>query len=296
MAQVERDEGVVMTEQIETGSKKRGMAKASLYLIDAMVPIVRALQPITGRGVGYQLFTRKLTGSMGDMPRVYRLLRIAREHGYIPWSWIVDETRDEERRPSWSDPEEFARCAVNSYRRDFWDQQPHRVKVWSEKGTVRGILKPVLDRFGVGFQVKHGFDSATKVHDAVEDDDGRPLIVLYVGDFDPSGMFMSECDLPQRLANYGADHISLQRIALVPEQTSGLPSFPAKRKDPRYRWFIQNHGNRSWEIDAMDPRDLRHCVEREIRKLIEPVAWARCETVNAAEAESLRTILSKWKG
>ena len=27
----------------------------------------------------------------------------------------------------------------------------------------------------------------------------------------------------------------------------------------------------------MDPNDLRACVKREIKKLIEPVAWKRCE-------------------
>ncbi|MGH9614297.1 MAG: hypothetical protein ACRD4P_14585, partial [Bryobacteraceae bacterium] len=78
----------------------------------------------------------------------------------------------------------------------------------------------------------------------------------------------------------------------------GLPSFPAsdKRKDPRYSWFIEHHGSRCWEIDAMDPRDLRECVEQTIESLIEPKAWARCETVNAAELESLQTILSSWRG
>jgi hypothetical protein len=46
---------------------------------------------------------------------------------------------------------------------------------------------------------------------------------------------------------------------LYPYQTIGLPSFPAssKRKDPRYSWFVEHHGTRCWEIDAMDPRDLR---------------------------------------
>ena len=29
-------------------------------------------------------------------------------------------------------------------------------------------------------------------------------------------------------------------------------------------------------------------------KLIEPVAWERCELVNGAEQESLQTILEKW--
>ena len=44
----------------------------------------------------------------------------------------------------------------------------------------------------------------------------------------------------------------------------------------------------------MDPNDLRDCVEREIKKLIEPVAWKRCEIVNAAEQESLRHVLTQW--
>ena len=51
---------------------------------------------------------------------------------------------------------------------------------------------------------------------------------------------------------------------------------------------------RYWELDAMDPRDLRECVEREIRKLIEPVAWQRCELVNRAEQQSLKAILERW--
>ena len=39
-----------------------------------------------------------------------------------------------------------------------------RVEVWSEKGTIRGVLKPVLDEYGVGFRVMHGFGSATEVY------------------------------------------------------------------------------------------------------------------------------------
>jgi hypothetical protein len=290
-----------MSEQFQTGLKKpgRGMSRASLDLIAAMSTIAEASQPITGRGVGYKLFTAGLIASMSvnEMQKVYRLLRIAREQGDIPWEWIVDETRELERVSTWSDPAAYARTVARSYRRDFWNQQPQRIEVWSEKGTIRGVLKPVLDHYAVGFRVMHGFTSATSVNDVAEDDDGRTLVALYVGDFDPSGLYMSECDLPQRLAEYGGDHVELIRIALLPDQTAGLPSFPAsdKRKDPRHPWFVERHGTRCWEIDAMDPRDLRECAEPAIRALIEPVAWARCETVNAAELESLQTILSKWK-
>ncbi|MGY4605750.1 hypothetical protein ACVW16_004162 [Bradyrhizobium sp. USDA 4474] len=276
------------------------MAQASLDLIGAMRNIAEAVQPVTGRGIGYKLFTAGLIPSMStnDMQKVYRLLRIAREQNAIPWEWIVDETRELERVSTWSDTAQYARAVARSYRRDFWDQQPYRVEVWSEKGTIRGVLKPVLDNYAVGFRVMHGFTSATNVNDVAQDDDGRELVVLYVGDFDPSGLYMSECDLPRRLIGYGGEHIRFKRIALTPSQTLGLPSFPAtdKRKDPRHSWFVGSSGDHCWELDAMDPRDLRECVERHIEELIEPVAWKRCEVVNAAELESLQTILSNWKG
>jgi hypothetical protein len=286
-------------EHIETCSKKvRGMAQKSLDLIEAMYAAAEAAQPITGRGIGYKLFAQGLIPSMAraEMQRVYRLLRLAREQDDIPWEWIVDETRALEGVSTWANPAEYARCVAQSYRRDFWNQQLHRVQTWSEKGTVRGLLKPVLDYYAVGFNPVHGFDSATNVHDISEDDDGRPLIILYVGDFDPSGMFMSEVDLPKRFSKYAGDHVTLRRIALTRDQVNGLPSFPAtdKRKDPRYPWFVRNHGDWCWELDAMDPNELRACVKREIKKLIEPVAWKRCEVVNRAEQESLQTILQKW--
>jgi len=288
-------------EHFGTGSKKgRGMAQRSLDLIKAMYTVTEAAQPITGRGIGYKLFASGLIPSMerAEMQRVYRLLKEAREQGRIPWAWIVDETRELERVSTWANPADYARAVARSYRRDFWDQQPVRVMVVSEKGTVRGLLRPVLDHFAVGFQVMHGFSSATIVYDISRDDDGRPLIILYVGDFDPSGMYMSEKDLPNRFSKYDGNHVTTRRIALTRKQVKGLPSFPAagKRKDPRYKWFRSNYGDRCWELDAMDPNDLRVCVERAIVALIEPVAWQRCEIINQAERESLQTILQKWGG
>jgi len=140
----------------------------------------------------------------------------------IEWDWIVDENRSIERVPTWDEPEDYARCEAETYRRDFWDQQPHRVQVWSEKGTVRGLLAPALDHYAVGFVPVHGFSSATTAHDIAEDDDGRDLIVLYVGDFDPSGLFMSEADLPARFARYDGDHVKLTRIALTVEQLARI--------------------------------------------------------------------------
>jgi hypothetical protein len=274
------------------------MAQRSLDLIKAMRLIVQQAQPITGRGVGYKLFTAGLIASMerSEMQRVYRLLKEARKQEIIPWDWIVDETRELEIRSSWADPEHYTRCVINGYRRNYWNQQPKRVVVWSEKGTVRGILRPVLDALGVGFQVMHGFGSATTVHGVADDWDGRALIALYVGDWDPSGLWMSERDLPERLSRYDGDHVKVKRIALLRGDLRRLPSFPAtdKAKDPRYKWFVTYYGNTCWELDALDPNKLRERVQKEIIKHIEPTAWDRCKVVEAAERESLCTVMKAW--
>ena len=129
-------------EQIGTGSKKvRGRSQRSIEMLDKMFDICEQAHPIAGRGVGYRLFTVGLIPSMGTkhMQSVYRLLKGAREEGTIPWQWVVDETRSLERVASWSEPAEFAEAALRQYRRDSWDQQPCRVEVASEKGTVRGV-------------------------------------------------------------------------------------------------------------------------------------------------------------
>src|SRR5262245_16734411 len=120
------------SEQIGTRSKKvRGRSKKSIALLEAMIDIAEKVQPITGRGVGYKLFTAGLIPAMDkpSMKTVYRLLKEARESGDIPWHWIVDETRNLEIKPSWSDPQEFVNAAIRQYRRDFWQQQPQRVEV-----------------------------------------------------------------------------------------------------------------------------------------------------------------------
>jgi hypothetical protein len=184
----------------------RGKCRRSLELIDASLEILREIQPATVRAVCYRLFTLGLIDSMmkNETNKVGRQLTDAREAGWIDWAWIVDETRGVEKAPTWADPARFADAVTRSYRKNKWSAQPVRLEVWSEKGTVRGTLAPVLDRYEVPFRVMHGFASATTVHEiaytSVTTD--QSLYVLYVGDWDPSGLHMSEEDLPGRLQQY----------------------------------------------------------------------------------------------
>jgi hypothetical protein len=107
---------------------------------------------------------------------------------------------------------------------------------------------------------------------------------------------MSESDLPERLAEYGGDHVEFRRIALTAEQTGSLPSFSVedKNKDKRYAWFKRLYGDRCWELDAMDPRQLRELVESEINALIDRELWEEQEALQDREKESIESQLRSW--
>jgi hypothetical protein len=107
-----------------------------------------------------------------------------------------------------------------------------------EKATVSGILRPVLDKYGVPFFPVRGFNSETTMHELAEDISGdeRRTVILYAGDYDPSGMYMSEVDLPGRLASSGAgnseDVYKFRRVALSVSDVQGgnLPPFDVETK------------------------------------------------------------------
>ena len=279
----------------------RGRAQKTVELIDACIRILEEIQPATVRAVCYRLFVEKLIPSMEktNTNKVSRLLTRAREDGVLHWDWVVDETRDAERISTWQDVAEFGETVKRAYRKNYWTAQPSWVEVWSEKGTVRGTLAPILNQYGLTFRVMHGHGSATAVHAAAEESwsSDKTMTVLYVGDRDPSGMHMSEIDLPDRLERYGGD-VDLVRVAIAEEDSNAkVPWFPTddKAKDPRYKWYVENYGTRCWELDALSPVVLRDRVENEILARMDSKAWEHSIKIEAAERESMKKVLATFK-
>lgn len=247
----------------------------------------------------YRLFVEGLIPNMGKSATnsVSRQLTWAREQGFIPWQWIVDESREAESANRWRDTDAIIDAAVRGYRRDYWQDQPLRVEVWSEKGTVRGTLGPVLDEFGITFRVMHGYASATVVNTIAEESQNnpKPLLALYVGDWDPSGLHMSEVDLPDRLDRYGAA-LELERVALWESDLPGLPSFDpeSKESDPRFQWFQRTIRTRCYELDAMPPPELRERVRSTVLRVIDHDQWRHAVEIETVEIESMRDFHKSW--
>jgi hypothetical protein len=283
-------------------TRGRGKSQQNITLIGTAHAILEEIHPASVRAVCYRLFTMGLITSMAksETNRVSTQLTWAREQRVIPWSWIVDETREAERVTAWENPAAYVEAVKRSYRRDRWTDQPAWIEVWSEKGTIRGTLAPVLQEYGITFRVMHGYGSATAVYQAAVDSmaGDKLLTVLYVGDWDPSGLHMGDVDLPQRLEAYGGE-VDVIRLALTKQDTlSGLPSFrtETKRKDPRYRWYVHRYGPDCWELDALNPVILRERVEQAILDRLDREAWTRAEVVEQAERDSLTSILNAWPG
>lgn len=294
---------MTLDEARETGAvnarRGRGKSESSLALVTAAKAILEEIQPATVRAVCYRLFVAKMIADMGknNTGKVSKQLVWAREQNIIPWHWIVDEGRCLERIGQWTSIDQQIDCAVSQYRRNNWNDQPQRLEVWSEKGTVRGTIWSILKAYGVGFRVVHGYNGASAMHAAaVNSRYGNPLTILYIGDYDPSGLNMSVVDIPKRLDRYEGI-ATFQRIALLPADTVGLPSFPAsdKKKDSRYPWFVQNYGDQCWELDAYPPPLLRQRVEQEITARIDMDVWAHSAKIERAEIAAMKEYGDSWK-
>lgn len=286
-----------------TITRGRGKSRASMELIRAAYEILAEIQPATVRAVCYRLFTLELIPNMSKAStnRVSTQLVWARENGKIPWEWIVDETREAERVSTWANPDEIINAAVRGYRRNYWQDQPEWIEVWSEKGTVRGTLAPILNKYGVTFRVMHGYGSATCLKDISDETAGadKMLTVFYVGDWDPSGLNMSEDDLPARIDRYGGC-VEIARLALGSWDVgplSDLPSFDAATKagDPRYQWYVSRYGTRCWELDAMSPVVLRDRIEQAIVRRLDIERWNHAVDIERAEIESMQEFHAAWK-
>lgn len=286
-----------------TKRKGRGKADKSVRLIQAAIRILTEIQPCSVRAVCYRLFIEKLIKGMdkNSTGAVGKQLVSARESGLIPWDWIVDETREAETISSWSSPESIIRVAVDQYRKDYWAMQPRRVEVWSEKGTVRGTVAPILKKYGVTFMVMHGYGSATSLNTIAERTQAsdKPMTVFYIGDHDPSGRHMSDVDLPERLARYGGK-AKIVRLALDDSDVgadSKLPGFPAadKTNDSRHKWFTSLYGQNCWEVDALSPPVMRDRLEAAIQSVLDMDAWKHAIRIEDAERESMQSILGMWQ-
>lgn len=190
---------------------------------------------------------------------VCRLLVEARKKGLLPWSSVIDPGR---RHTSYSsyDLKYYAKLKMgSSIMLDFWRGQPQKVEIWVEKEAIFELVQGTVYNYRVPININKGYGSATVIHDAaVRYGKGKDWVLLYIGDFDPSGLDIDRC-LRDSLKEYGS-RPNIVRIALTQEDTVSLipmAGLNLKKSDARYQRFVDLYGTDQlgYEIDSL-PADI----------------------------------------
>ena len=213
----------------------------------------------------------------------YRWLTVelgkARIEGVIDWDTIEDRTRSvDENHGTAEDPETFIeeilsmiQNADDYYGLPKWWGQPKRVQVWVEKQALASVFEKVAQELGVDFVVCRGYPSLSLLYEVSEvlsgaTDDVEELIILYFGDFDPSGMDIERSAMEHLMTTFGLD-VTCERVALKKDQITHyqLPPAPAKKTDSRRGQFLLEHGV-DWqvELDAIEPDELRRLIRTQV--------------------------------
>lgn len=248
----------------------------------------------------------KETGSTNN-ERSYKklgdIIGDARMAGLIDWHAIEDRTRGVNGLAHWETASEIVGACASQYRLDKWVGQTHRVEVWVEKDALKGVVQKAADEEDVQYFSCRGYTSLTAIWDAGQRlkrhaGNGQRPVVLHLGDHDPSGIDMSR-DIEERVAQFMDGHgteLIFQRIALNMDQVRKYrpPPNPAKVTDSRFKAYQNEHGDESWELDALKPKMLHDLIVSKIREYRDDVAFKNRQSIERTNKSELERASEQW--
>lgn len=256
---------------------------------------------LTLRQLYYQFVQRGLIpNTLKDYKRLGSIINDARLAGRMDWEMIEDRTRNLMVFRSYDNPADIITSASYGYRLDIWARQKYRPEVWIEKEALIGVIERVCQEYRVPYFAAKGYNSQSEQWRAGHRfrsyiDDGQRVLVLHLGDHDPSGVNMTE-DNDQRLRMFarlglGGRRFEIRRIALNMDQVEAynLAPNPAKATDSRFKGYVELHGDESWELDALDPTVIDELIRAEISAVIDQDEW----NAVVAEEEKAKLVMAR---
>ena len=254
---------------------------------------------LTLRQAYYQLVAR---GYIENNERSYKnigsLINDGRLAGLIDWNSITDRTRNLRNRAHWDQPQDVIYSAKYSYLLDKWEGQPNYVEVWVEKDALIDIVGQACRPLDTPHFSCRGYTSQSEMWSAaqrfIRQKNREACYIIHLGDHDPSGIDMTR-DIQERLEMFGAD-VYVKRVALTMNQvtTYNPPPNPAKITDSRCGKYIDQYGEESWELDALEPQMLVNLIRNEVTALRDDALYqAICER-EAQEKGELQLLVDNY--
>ena len=196
--------------------------------------------------------------------------------GLVDWNSIEDRTRSPKRPYTVNDIDDAIKDTVNFYRLDRQRGQENYVEMWTEKDAISNILYKQTEEYGIPLLVNRGYSSTTAMYESYKRmeraiERGQNAHILYFGDHDPSGLDMALNDIPNRLNELFGTNVECKHIGITMPQIKEFdpPPNPAKVTDPRAKWYIGEYGDSSWEVDALEPKDMHKIIHEELEPIID---------------------------
>ena len=265
-------------------------------------------KPLTLRQIYYQLVGKGyIDNKVSEYNMLSKLLKWARLDGHIPWKDIEDRVRTYHDLTGWDNAGDFIRASLNAflndYRRDLLQSQDKYLEIWIEKDALSSIFTRIAADYTIPVVVCRGFSSVSFLNDfrtRLRYHDDKIPVMLYFGDFDPSGVEMLEAmktTLTEELRVFGAE---FKRIALLKEDifTYRLPHHPnaLKKTDTRAKKHLEKYGELAVELDALRPDILEGKIEDAIETELDRDAFNEEGEQFYAELDKLNQIKKRVTG
>lgn len=293
-------------EQFETYNLRES-SKKTLAFADQIIREYKSQHnlSLTLRQMHYVFVSRNLyENTQKNYKNLGNLITKGRRAGLIDWDGIHDEGRSARRVYGPQTPYGVLQGIQNKLIVDPWEDQETYLEVWIEKHGMAGTIKSVCNEHRVTYLTCGGYLSSSEAYaggkrfaDAAGRD--KRCVLIHLGDHDPSGLDMTR-DNGFRANEYGCfgmdANVEVHRIALNWDQIEEYspPPNPAKMSDSRADEYVAEHGEESWELDALPPNIIRDILKAEIQDHIDYNAWDASFEREAELREPLSKLVGKW--
>lgn len=278
--------------------------KATLAVIEQANEIIEEYSDkgynLTLRQLYYQFVARALiANSQKEYKKLGKAINNGRLAGLIDWDTIKDRTRAMQKNNHWSNPEEVIDACAEQYAVNTRSNQDTYIEAWVEKEALVGVIERVCREVDIPWFACRGFVSQSAMYEAAcrcrYPSSSKNILILHLGDHDPSGVDMTR-DNFDRMEMFGIS-LDVNRIALNMDQIEEYspPPNPVKLTDSRSQPYIDKYGEKSWELDALDPDVLAALIRDEVAKHTDEDKRYELIEEQQAGKELLTEISVRWE-
>lgn len=278
------------------------------WIIDNSIEIVSRYNDgiLTLRGLHYQLVAIGMTNTLTHYKRVVAAMISARWENLVTFEAFSDhdramigETKSEETNleTAIQDGKEAIENWLTIYFKNRWENQPNYVEVFIEKKALQGVFQIPCTRAGVALGACKGYPSLTFLKESSlrfisAADRGKYPLILYFGDYDPSGEDIPR-SIQENLIRMGCPDIEVRRILLMKNQVIKykLPPAPIKEGDSRSaKW----DGIGQVELDALAPEIIQKICDEAISSTFDEELNDELLEIEESEAVRYRSALKDF--